>query len=124
AVDFCQDKTSMFSNLTLCVALNYGAKSEITNAVKAICRKVCDGELKIEDINEQLIDKNLYTAAIIEPDLIIRTSGEQRLSNFLLWQAAYSEFYFTPILWPDFRKNEFFDAVAEFSRRNRRYGKV
>ncbi|MEG1934563.1 MAG: isoprenyl transferase [Rikenellaceae bacterium] len=124
AVNFCQDKTSMFSNLTLCVALNYGAKSEITNAVKAICCKVCDGELKIEDINEQLIDKNLYTAAIIEPDLIIRTSGEQRLSNFLLWQAAYSEFYFTPILWPDFRKNEFFDAVAEFSRRNRRYGKV
>lgn len=124
AVMFCQDSTSKFSKLTLCVALNYGSKAEIVNAVKALSRKVLDGELKIEDINEQLIDKNLYTAAMAEPDLIIRTSGEQRLSNFLLWQAAYSEFYFTSVLWPDFRKEEFFKAVAEFSKRGRRYGKV
>lgn len=124
AVDFCQDSTSEFSKLTLCVALNYGAKAEILNAVKALSQKVLDGELNIEDINEQLIDKNLYTATIVEPDLIIRTSGEQRLSNFLLWQAAYSEFYFTPVLWPDFREEEFLKAVTEFSKRSRRYGKV
>ncbi len=124
SVKFCEDSTEGFETLTLCVALNYGARDEIINGVKQLFIKVANGEVDIENIDTKVIESELYTSAIPDPDLMIRTSGEQRISNFLLWQLAYSEFYFTDILWPDFRKEQFKEAIEEFSKRNRRYGKV
>ncbi len=106
--------------LSLQICFNYGARQELVNAVRAIVRD----RLKEGDITEDLFSSYLYTAGIPDPDLIIRTSGEMRLSNFLLWQASYSEFYFTDILWPDFSETEFDKALAEFSNRKRRYGGV
>ncbi len=124
SIDFCEDKTKEFDTLTLCVALNYGSQQEIADGVKQLFRKVQNGEIQIDDIDTKAIGDALYTSAIPNPDLMIRTSGEQRISNFLLWQLAYSEFYFTEVLWPDFRTEQFKEAIEEYSRRNRRYGKV
>ncbi len=111
-------KTENCSKLVFTIALAYGARAEIVNAVKNI---ISSG---VEDINEETISKYLYTYDLPDPDLIIRTSGEERLSNFLLYQAAYSEFYFTDVLWPDFSEKEFDKALEEYSKRNRRYGGV
>lgn len=108
----------------LTVALSYGSRNEITSAVKALARKVQDGQLGIADISEKTIQEHLQTADLPDPDLIIRSAGEQRLSNFLLWQASYAEFYFTTAFWPDFNDDEFAAAMAEYSRRQRRYGGV
>jgi undecaprenyl diphosphate synthase len=115
-------KTALNTGLVLVVAFNYGGKAEITEAVRAIARKAARGELKPEDIDESTIEQALYTAGIPDPDLIIRTSGEQRVSNFLIWQGAYSELVFVPDLWPDFDETTFVRALEEYSLRDRRFG--
>ena len=114
------DKTTITVNL----AVNYGGRDEILNAVKRLAKKVEAGELKAENITLNDIDGNLYTAGQPDPDLIIRPSGEYRLSNFLIWQAAYSEFWFSDILWPDFTSDDLDKAIIEYSKRNRRFGGV
>ncbi len=107
---------------TVILALNYGGRSEITDAVKKIAAKVESGSLKPEDICEDTVSENLYLPEIPDPDLLIRTSGEERLSNFLLWQLSYAEFYFTDTYWPDFDEEELKKAVAAFQNRKRRFG--
>ena len=121
-IDAAEENTRHNTRLTLVIALNYGAREELTLAAQNIAEAVKNGVLQPDEISEALIDQYLYTTDIPDPDLIIRTSGEQRLSNFLLWQAAYAEFLFLPDLWPDFTKQTFADAVAEFHGRERRYG--
>lgn len=118
------DNTAQYEAGVLTIALSYGSRNEITAAVKAIAQKVQDGAIKAKDINEQLIGDHLQTADLPDPDLIIRSAGEQRLSNFLLWQASYAEFWFTNAYWPDFGDDDFAAAMSEFSRRQRRYGGV
>ncbi len=116
------DRTSNNTGLNLQVAINYGSRIEITDAVKQIAQEVKDGKLQVQDITADLLSTKLYTGEIPDPDLIIRTAGEMRLSNYLLWQAAYAELYITPVLWPQFSPEEFEKAVAEFAVRERRYG--
>ena len=106
------------------VALNYGGRDEITRAVRNIAQQVKEGTLKVEDIDQDKICSYLDTADIPDPDLMIRTSGEQRISNYLLWQLAYSEFYFTDVLWPDFTKEDLEKAIAFYNKRDRRFGGV
>ncbi len=113
-----------FDSMTVILAVNYGGQSEICHSVKEIAKKVKDGELDINDIDEHLIEKNLYTGNIPPVDLIIRPSGEMRLSNFLIWQSAYAEYYFTDILWPDFKEKDLGEAIKAFSDRNRRFGGI
>ncbi len=110
--------------MTLIIALNYSARWEIAQAAKRVAQKVVDNELKASDITPEMVEQHLCTAGIPDPELLIRTSGEQRLSNFLLWQLSYTELYFTPTLWPQFGREQFLEALAEFSRRERRFGKV
>ncbi|WP_430972851.1 isoprenyl transferase [Sunxiuqinia rutila] len=112
------------TGLTLVLALSYSAKWEITEAIKKIAYEVVDGTLQINEIDKNLLDKYLATVGIPDPELLIRTSGENRVSNFLLWQIAYAEFYFTPTLWPDFRKENLFEAICDFQNRERRFGKT
>lgn len=114
--------TASNTKVTLILALSYSSKWEITNSVKEIARLVQEGKLKPEDITSTIISKHLCTAAYPDPELMIRTSGEHRISNFLLWQLAYAEFYFTEVLWPDFRKNEFYKAIVSYQNRERRFG--
>ncbi len=118
-----QDKTNNNKAITLNVAFDYGARKEIVDAFKKIISTIKHEDNVLELINEDLISKNLYNSQIPDPDLIIRTAGEKRLSNFLLWQSAYSEFYFTQVLWPDFSKKDLLLAISEFNERQRRYGK-
>jgi undecaprenyl diphosphate synthase len=115
-------KTAGNSGLALQVAINYGARLEITDAVKQLAEQVKAGTLQPQDITEELIAKHLYTAGIPDPELLIRTGGEMRLSNYLLWQSAYTEIYVTPTLWPEFSPEHFDLAIEEFIRRNRRWG--
>ena len=115
-------KTKNNTGLNLQVAINYGSRAEITNAVKEIAKKVQVNELKTEDITSELISENLLTRDFPDPDLLIRTGGEQRISNYLLWQCAYTEFYSTEILWPAFDGQELEKAIDEFNKRHRRYG--
>lgn len=110
--------------LTLTLALNYGAREEIVNAVKIISKKIVNNEFKIEEINENIINSHLYTFTLPVVDFLIRTSGEKRISNFLLWQIAYAELYFTDVLWPDFGKEDFYEAILNYQRRERRFGKT
>ena len=117
-------KTKNNTKFTLCIALSYGSRAEIVAATKKAARLVADGELKVEDIDEKTFSNLLYTAGIPDPDLVIRTSGERRISNYLLWQIAYSELYFTNTLWPDFSSEEFKAIISDFNSRERRYGKV
>jgi undecaprenyl diphosphate synthase len=119
-----KEATKNNETINLIVALNYSSRTEIVGAVKEISKKIRAGEISEDDINDELISNMLYTAEIPDPELIIRTSGEQRLSNFLLWQASYSEFYFTPVLWPDFREDNLYQAVQEYQNRERRFGMV
>ena len=114
--------TRLNGGLVLVIAFNYGGRQEIAAAARAIARKHAEGALRECDIDASMLAKFLHTSDIPDPDLIIRTSGEQRLSNFLLWQAAYSEFVFLPVLWPDFDRNAFVGALAEFAARERRFG--
>ena len=110
--------------LLLNVALNYGSRAEITSAIKQIALKIKDGTLDYDDINENLVSQHLYTAGQPDPDLIIRPSGEFRLSNFLMWQGAYSELWFSNCLWPDFTKDDLLKAISDYQKRNRRFGGV
>ncbi|MGO9587351.1 MAG: isoprenyl transferase [Limisphaerales bacterium] len=112
------------SGLTLVMALSYGSRIEIVDAVRGIAEKVKRGKLDPADINEQVFAQHLYTRNLPDPDLLIRTSGEMRVSNFLLWQISYAELVITPTLWPDFRKPQFFAALEEYARRHRRFGGV
>jgi len=116
--------TSRHNGLTLVMALSYGGRAEIVEAVRAIGTKVKKGELDPEEITEQVVSQHLYTKHIPDPDLLIRTSGEMRVSNFLLWQISYAELVVTETLWPDFRKAQLFQALEEYARRNRRFGGV
>lgn len=124
AVKEAMEKTKYNEGLVLNFALNYGSRFEMVHAVKQMASKVKSGELNIEDIDEQTFSNELYTSELIEPDLLIRTSGEQRLSNFLLWQLAYAEFWFTEVYWPDFNESHFEKALYDFQNRKRRYGGV
>ncbi|MBQ2018922.1 MAG: isoprenyl transferase [Alistipes sp.] len=119
-----EQMTQAGENMTFVLALNYSSRSEMTTAVQNIAKRVAAGEIKAEEIDEKMISESLYTSFMPDPDLIIRTSGECRLSNFLMWQASYSEFYFTPTLWPDFDKAELEKALEAYSARDRRYGLV
>jgi undecaprenyl diphosphate synthase len=112
------------SGLTLTLALSYGGRTEIVEAVRAIATKVQEGKLEAAEINEQVIAQHLYTKNMPDPDLLIRTSGEMRVSNFLLWQISYAELVVTPTLWPDFRKAQLHEAIEEYARRHRRFGMV
>jgi undecaprenyl diphosphate synthase len=118
----CIEKTKDNKSLILNLALNYGSRTEIVDAVREIVRDCQSQRLKIEDINEKTFSSYLYTKDIPDPDLLIRTSGEMRVSNFLLWQISYAEIYMTKKLWPDFKKNDFKKAVKEYHSRERRYG--
>jgi len=119
-----QKETSNNTKLTFNVAVNYGGRWDITQACRKLAKRVAAGELAADDISETLINEEISTAGIPDPDLFIRTSGEYRISNFLLWQAAYSEFYFTDILWPDFDEDAFTEALLKYTNRDRRFGKA
>jgi undecaprenyl diphosphate synthase len=112
------------NGLTLILALSYGGRTEIVEAVRGIAQKIKDAQLDPAEINESLFSQHLYTRQYPDPDLLIRTSGEMRISNFLLWQISYAELVVTPTLWPDFRKPQFFEALEEYARRHRRFGQV
>ena len=118
------ETTSRNTGLNLLMAFNYGGRDELVDAVRALAREVQSGRLRPEDIDEVRVSRALYTDGIPDPDLLIRTSGELRLSNFLLWQVAYTELWMTPTLWPDFGAREFCLAVADFQQRDRRFGRV
>ncbi|MBQ8437526.1 MAG: isoprenyl transferase [Alistipes sp.] len=124
ALDRITSKTAQGERMTLVLALNYSSRSELTFAVQQLAQKVADGELQPSDIDEKAIAQSLYTASMPDPDLIIRTSGECRLSNFMMWQASYSEFYFTDVLWPDFGAEALEEAIKAYNGRDRRYGLV
>ena len=121
-IDFAEAKTGGNTKLQMVIALSYGGRDELIQATQKIAKRVETGELKAEQIDEALFTSELYTFDIPDPDLIIRTSGEQRLSNFLLWQAAYAEFVFLDVLWPDFGRDELVEAINEFHGRDRRFG--
>jgi undecaprenyl diphosphate synthase len=118
------DNTASNTGMNLVLALNYSGKWDITNAVKRISQDIKDNKINVEDINDTLITNNLTTAQFPDPEFLIRTSGECRLSNFLLWELAYAEFYFTETLWPDFSKDTFYEAIKSYQNRERRFGKI
>jgi len=124
AIDKAMAATAACNGLNLVFALSYGSRQEITDAVRKIAANVASGKIKPEDIDESMINSSMSTYPMPDPDLIIRTSGELRLSNFLMWQAAYSEFYFTSTLWPDFTETDLDQALQDFHRRQRRFGAV
>jgi len=118
------EKTKNNSRLTLTLALNYGSREEIVNVIRNLSEKVVNKELSLEEINEKIINNHLYTFSLPDVDLMIRTSGEKRISNFLLWQIAYAELYFTDTLWPDFKEENLFNAIIDYQKRERRFGKT
>lgn len=118
-----ENQTAANTDLTLCLAVSYGARQEILNAVKRTAKLVRAGEIKLDEVDEHLFSNLLYTKDIPDPDLVVRTSGERRISNYLLWQVAYAEFYFSEVLWPDFNRAELEKIIADFNTRERRYGK-
>ena len=118
------ERTKNNTRMETILALSYSGKSEITHAVKEIALKAQRGEILPADINESMISDHLYTAGIPDPELLIRTSGEKRVSNFMLWQLAYAEYYFTDVMWPDFNKEELYKAIIDFQNRERRFGKT
>lgn len=123
-IDYIEQTTADAERLTLVLAFNYSSRREITLGIKDIARRVAAGQIGVEDIDEELVAQSLMTAQMPDPDMIIRTSGECRLSNFLLWQSSYAEFYFPEVLWPDFTEEEFDKAIEVFASRDRRYGLV
>lgn len=122
AIKELEDATAGNTGLTFTIAINYGSRDEIRRAAKKIAYKAVSGEISPDDITEEMISKNLDTDFLPDPDLLIRTCNEQRISNFLLWQCAYTEFYYTPVAWPDFNKEELLKAVESYSTRNRKFG--
>ncbi len=124
SIDNLEEKTKNNTGLNFTIAINYGGRDEITRAVKKIAAKVSDGSVDVNDITEQMISYNLDTWELPDPDLLIRTSGEERLSNYLPWQLAYTEFYFTDVYWPDFNREEMIKAFEKYNKRERRFGGV
>lgn len=120
----CIADTAHCTGMQLCLALSYSSRWEIVEAVKSIAAKVAKGELKVSDIDDDVVSAHLLTAGMPDPDLLIRTAGDLRISNYLLWQIAYSELYFTPVLWPDFTQDDFLEAIIDFQSRERRFGKT
>ncbi len=118
------EQTRDNTGLNIIIALSYSGRDELVYAFRRIAEKIVSGQLQPQDINQQVISDHLYTAGIPDPDLLIRTSGEIRISNFLLWQISYTELYFTEILWPDFKKDQFFEAIYNYQQRERRFGKI
>lgn len=118
------EETRSNQRMTLTLALNYSGRWEITQAAKTLCRKVQQGELSAEEIDEQMLQNAMTTKGMPDPELLIRSSGETRISNFLLWQIAYAELYFTPTFWPEFRKKHLYQAILDFQQRERRFGKT
>ncbi len=123
-MDRLENGTQYETKVIINLAINYGGRHEITQGVKEIAQKVANGEITVDDITEDMISQSLYTKDAPDPDLIIRPSGEYRLSNFLTWQSAYSEFWFSDVLWPDFTEENLIEALKEFEKRNRRFGGV
>jgi undecaprenyl diphosphate synthase len=124
AVDRIMKETAAGTNLDLNICISYSSRAELTRAARKLAEAVAEGRLDPADIDEQSLARELYTAPWPDPDLLIRTSGEMRISNFLLWQLAYSEIWVTPVLWPDFTRQDLFRAILEFQRRDRRFGRV
>lgn len=118
------EKTKNNTRMTLTLALSYGSREELLNAVKTICDKVKNNIISIDALDESIINQHLYTHNLPDVDLVIRTSGEHRISNFLLWQIAYAEFYFTNVLWPDFKEDDLYEAIISYQKRERRFGKT
>jgi undecaprenyl diphosphate synthase len=123
-LDKCMADTSHCTGLVLCLALSYSSRWEIVEACKRIAGEVRDGQLDVAAIDDALFSSRLSTAAMPDPDLLIRTAGDLRISNYMLWQIAYSELYFTPVYWPDFTKDNFLEAIIDYQSRERRYGKT
>ena len=119
-----EELTATNTGTTLSIAFNYGGRAEVVDAVKELAREVRDGRLRPESIDEKTIAERLYVPDMPPPDLLIRTSGEQRISNFLLWEVAYSELWFTPVFWPDFDREHLYEAIRDFQKRSRRYGGI
>ena len=119
-----EEKSKDYDIMTLLLAINYGGRDEICHSCKVLAQQVKEGKLEPQDITMDMIEQNLYTQDVPPVDLVIRPSGEQRLSNFMIWQCAYAEFYYSDILWPDFNNNEFDKAILAYSDRNRRFGGV
>jgi undecaprenyl diphosphate synthase len=124
AVDRLLAETRGGTKLLLNLAISYSSRSEIARAARRLAEDVLQGRLALEDVDEDAVSLRLYTAGLPDPDLLVRTSGEQRISNFLLWQLAYTEFYITPVLWPDFTRRHLYEAILEYQGRERRFGRV
>ncbi len=123
AIEYAEERTKDYEDFIYNIAVAYGGREEIVDAIRKIAEDVRDGKLRIEEITEKKVSEYMYTGDVPDPDLILRTSGEERISNFLLWQLAYSELYFTDVYWPGFRKIDFLRAIRDYQRRQRRFGK-
>ena len=122
AIDYAENKTAEYDNFVFTVCLAYGSREEMIDAIRSLASEHASGELKLEDIDQKAVSQRLYTGDMPDPDLVIRTSGEERISNFLLWQMAYSELYFSDVFWPSFQKKDLFKAIRTFQERRRRFG--
>lgn len=123
-IAYLEEFSKKYDDLHFQIALNYGSRDEIARGMRRLAQDAAEGKIKPEDVDEEMVESYLYTAGIPDPDLMIRTSGELRLSNFLLWQLAYTEFYFTDVAWPDFNREELIRAIEKYNARDRRYGGV